>query len=243
MTADDIRAQRLNALTSVALIELITKIEIAKTDNATEVAARQARRASYLISGNTAMIQNMDVGLAAATLNGERLQAMHDEAALQVPTMQAAEADATATLRVEKEALNKKTVSFLTRFRTTYAAHAPALAALAQEERDILEARNRFYQAHMRAPVAARTAVPVALITSNPLAGWFGANTLGECIVALPALADPDAPDSPAPRMWPPAPPAPPPRRRHLRYRAILARPHGTVGLWNPKSTIPKAHS
>jgi hypothetical protein len=206
-SADQLQAQRPAVPTSVSLSAWGERVEAAQTSAIAEIETLTATLNRCLVSGTVDSIRHAESKLDAAKLNSTRLAAMLAAAQARIPELQATDEREIQALTAEKDAVNAETQAFHARVRAEWDAIVKALSGLLENERTLHARRSNFFQAQQRASELTRAAVSCALVPDMIFAPLGGAGTIAECVVALPALIDPAAPDAPRPRYWPPIPP------------------------------------
>ena len=233
--SDRARGARPTVPTSVSLAAWRDKDVIpALVTAGADVATLTGRRTTLLESpvSSNAAIDHAEAQLTIANREVTRLTLLRDAADAEIPRLIAAEASAAERLRSEKALVDAETLAFREDARKNLDSAFAEVARLATRWRTLTAHRSAWYRLHQVSPDLARAEVPVALVSDAVFAPHQGAANIEQCILVLPAFADPAGGTPPRARHWPPVPPATPgapargegtaPRNRNLTSAAVL---------------------
>lgn len=230
--SDRARATRPTVPTSVSLAawrdkEVIPTLVTAAADVAT-LAARHTALLELSASSNAA-IDHAETQLEVARREVGRLTLLSDAVAAEIPKLEASERAAKEAAISEKSAADAETLAFrkwcATYLDDTFARLAEGLTLWHK----LRATRSNWYRRHQVLPALVRAEVSMALVPDAIFAQHQGAGNLDQCVLVLPAFADPDGQTAPRPRHWPPVPPRAPALAKEPRPEAEPYVPRGRI--------------
>jgi hypothetical protein len=180
---------------------------LATTTSITDLTARYA---TVALRGPSESAKHVKRQLDDMKALAELLQLILNAGEAERAALEAAEAQAVPELRAIVSLANEKRTALVKLYRKLYPDLVRAALPLILATVDTLQSSASALQAAIRAPALARAKVKIDLVPLTLFAHGQGVGTVLDILPIVPALADPDAPETHLAPHYPPRPVLPP---------------------------------
>jgi hypothetical protein len=222
---ETLRRDMLTAQTSEAKRKACDRGRAALLATTTAIADQTARYAGIALRGPIEGAKHAKQQLDNEKARAELLQLILNAGEAELVALEAAEAKAVPELQAIFSLANEKSAALASLHGKEYPGLKRAALLLIAATLDTLQTRAAAMQAAIRAPELARAKVNTSLAPLTLFAPGQGIGTVLDFLKLVPALADPDAPDTHLAPHYPPRPvraPAPPAEPRPAAEPYVL---------------------